>query len=392
MKKLNVIFIVLLIFLHCAKKDLCQVSVNIQQEYQRKLNIAFQNAGKNCIELQDALKKVTFDQRELMLFLITNMPECDLTGLSADYLVKNVQDAINIHEKISWGISIQDTLFQNYILPYSNINERRDQWRYDFFERFYPIVKDCKSPGEGAVKLNNEIWDILDVHYSTERPKADQSPYESIEVGIASCTGLSILLVDACRSVGIPARFVGIPKWVNVEGNHSWVEIWDDGWHFLGAGEPGPFDKTWFSERAAQAKKENQLNSIYAVSFKKTDVVFPAAWRNFDIEYVSGINITDRYTEIQRNQLILLSVRVFNTERGKRVSIPVILCGNRQVISSGKSVDETKDLNDMLTFEIKPGENNQLRLKYNGKEAMMKIKPGKEKVQTITLYLDKIFD
>ncbi len=327
-----------------------------------------------------------------MLFLITNMPECDLTGLSADYLVKNVQDAINIHEKISWGISIQDTLFQNYILPYSNINERRDQWRYDFFERFYPIVKDCKSPGEGAVKLNNEIWDILDVHYSTERPKADQSPYESIEVGIASCTGLSILLVDACRSVGIPARFVGIPKWVNVEGNHSWVEIWDDGWHFLGAGEPGPFDKTWFSERAAQAKKENQLNSIYAVSFKKTDVVFPAAWRNFDIEYVSGINITDRYTEIQRNQLILLSVRVFNTERGKRVSIPVILCGNKQVISSGKSVDETKDLNDMLTFEIKPGENNQLRLKYNGKEAMMKIKPGKEKVQTITLYLDKIFD
>ena len=61
---------------------------------------------------------------------------------------------------------------------------------------------------------------------------------ESMETGLASCTGLSILLIDACRSVGVPARFVGTPLWADGSGNHSWVEIWDGGWHFVGAAEP----------------------------------------------------------------------------------------------------------------------------------------------------------
>ena len=38
------------------------------------------------------------------------------------------------------------------------------------------------------------------------RKRNNQSPQESIEQGKATCTGLSIILVDACRAVGIPAR------------------------------------------------------------------------------------------------------------------------------------------------------------------------------------------
>ena len=64
----------------------------------------------------------------------------------------------------------------------------------------------------------------LSVKYSTARKRANQSPKESIEQGLASCTGLSILLADACRSVGVPARLAGIPSWKNKNGNHTWVE------------------------------------------------------------------------------------------------------------------------------------------------------------------------
>ena len=39
-----------------------------------------------------------------------------------------------------------------------------------------------------------------------------------METGVATCTGLSILLVDACRSVGVPARIAGTPLW----SNNSW--------------------------------------------------------------------------------------------------------------------------------------------------------------------------
>ena len=42
---------------------------------------------------------------------------------------------------------------------------------------------------------------------------------------MATCTGLSIMLVEACRAVGIPARVAGIASWPGRGGNHTWVEV-----------------------------------------------------------------------------------------------------------------------------------------------------------------------
>ena len=88
------------------------------------------------------------------------------------------------------------------------------------------------------------------------------------------------MLIDACRSVGILARLVGTPLWSNMSGNHSWVEIWDNGWNFTGACEPPGDDlnRGWFIDCVAQADRNSRLNAIYAVSYKPTNQVFPLAW------------------------------------------------------------------------------------------------------------------
>ena len=98
-----------------------------------------------------------------------------------------------------------------------------------------PIAKKCKTPGEAALLLNKEVFRQFDVQYSaTKRPKADQSPYESAKAKFASCTGLSVLAVDACRAVAIPARLAGTPLWTDGSGNHTWFEVWDGSWHVVG--------------------------------------------------------------------------------------------------------------------------------------------------------------
>ena len=147
-----------------------------------------------------------------------------------------------------------------------------------FFKLCQPLVSDCKTPEEAAQKLNATIFNELAVKYSTQRKRANQSPSESIEQGLASCTGLSIILVDACRSVGVPARLAGIPKWKNKNGNHTWVELWSEGdWHFTGAAEynPNGLNQTWFQNDAALADPNSKMHSIYATSFGKTETVFP---------------------------------------------------------------------------------------------------------------------
>ena len=140
------------------------------------------------------------------------------------------------------------------------------------------------------------VFSDLNVKYhATKRPKPDQSPYESIDAGFASCSGLSVLLIDACRAVGIPARFVGTPLWSNRRGNHSWVEVWDQQWHFVGACEPGPLDRTWFLSQASKADETQMQHRIYATSFRKTETWFPLVWDR-RIRYVSATDVTRSYT------------------------------------------------------------------------------------------------
>lgn len=264
--------------------------------YAESVDSALDKAGGNAGELKNALESVEGEQREGMLFLIANMPQRDLESLSSDFLLNNVRYAYRAWNEAPWKDSISVDMFLENILPYANVNERRDDWREDFYNEFKPLVADCKTPAEAAVRLNQKIFNLLDVAFSRRRPKADQGPYETIEANMASCSGLSILLVDACRAVGVPARFAGIPLWPDKSGNHSWVEIWAGRWYHTGAAEPNgdQLDKAWFTAKARTADAAHPLHSIYAVSFKKTNLHFPLAWAR-DVDYVPAVNVTERY-------------------------------------------------------------------------------------------------
>ena len=182
-------------------------------------------AGDNVAQIRSAIEKVPSEYREGLNFLLNYMPERDLQQLSSDYLLENVQYAYKAWDESPWKDQISKDLFFNHILPYVSINERRDNWRQSFYEKFKPLIEGIDSPGLAAATLNQKIFPLLKIKYSTKRKKADQSPFESMESGLASCTGLSIMLIDACRAVGIPSRFVGTPLWFDGSGNHSWVEV-----------------------------------------------------------------------------------------------------------------------------------------------------------------------
>ena len=133
-------------------------------------------------------------QKQGMKWLLKNMDKDDKNILSTSFLIDNCNYAYEAWDNTPWG-RVDDSLFLEYVLPFSSLNERRDNWRQDFYKRFFPIVKNAKSAYEAAAILNNNIFEMVGVIYSTKRPKADQSPYESIEAGLASCTGLSFMLI-----------------------------------------------------------------------------------------------------------------------------------------------------------------------------------------------------
>ncbi|MCK4999874.1 MAG: transglutaminase domain-containing protein, partial [Anaerohalosphaera sp.] len=342
---------------------------NVPDEYKSQIAEALSKAKPNVSQLIDAIKKAPPAHTEAVCFLIANMPDRDLTSLTADYILENVKWAYKAKQTVPWAGSIPQDIFLNDILPYASINERRDNWRKDFYERFYEVVKDCKTPGEAAIALNYNIWKMTNVKYSTKRRKADQSPYETMEQGLASCTGLSVLYIDACRALYVPARFAGIPQWTTKRGNHSWAEVWDNGWHFTGAFEPAEqLDRGWFSADASKADPTNPMHCIYATSFKKTDTNFPCVW-NLSIRYVSAVDVTDRYISKEKtengNRIVAIILR--DKFQGKRITADVTVLKDGKTFGTGKTRTETNDTNDFLEFKLAPNTKYDIRLTYKGK-------------------------
>ena len=317
---------------------------------------ALARSGANQTQLSRALAAVPIDRRKGLAFLIANMPERDLKSLTADFLIDELALAYKARAALPWGKTIPEELFLNDVLPYVNLDETREHWRGPMYDLCLPIVKDCKTPGEAAAKLNAELFGKLKVKYSTERKAPNQSPAESIAQGKASCTGLSILLSDACRSVCIPARLVGTPMWANKRGNHTWVEIWDKDWHFTGACEADPkgLDRGWFTDDASKAVKDSPEHAIFATSFKASTQHFPLVWAIGD-RSVPGENVTDRYTvkTAPKTDRVRVDVRVVDAA-GKRVAVAVTctLEGDGKPSATGTSRGETADTNDILPLEL----------------------------------------
>jgi len=356
---------------------------------------ALTRAGANRAELQLALKSVPAAQREGLQFLIANMPVADLQTLSSRYLLENVSIAYEAYEKAPWKGSIAKDLFLNDILPYSCLNEQRDDSRKMLREKSLPLIADCKTAGEAAQRLNQKLFPLLNARYSTERKRPDQNPTETIASGKATCSGLSILLVDACRAVGIPARVAGTPLWTNLRGNHTWVEVWDGEWHFTGAAEPDPagLDRGWFVGDASKARKDLPQHAIYASSFKQTGIAFPLVWAP-EIGWIPAVNVTDRYTPktaaVDKPQML---VKVLN-RAGKRVAAQVAL---RELTKSavtttleGTSKDESADLNDMLTFDLLlscPPPTYRLTVTYAGHTVHQDVKSDMSSQQVLVVTL-----
>ncbi len=375
---------------------------NVPEKYHNLLDKALVTAGNNAIELQTALEKAPAEQKEGMAFLISYMPERDLKELKADFLLENSAYAYKAREQYSWAKQIPDSIFFNEVLPYVSLNEKRENWRKEFFDRFSKYVVNCSDIFEAIDSINQNVRDEVLVDYSTKRKKPDQAPFESMEQHLASCTGLSIILTDAFRAVGIPSRVAGTPNWHDERGNHNWTEVWANGkWYFTEYYFPGQLDNAWFFADAGKAIKNDREKAIYASSFKPTGISFPLVWDE-NIKYVAAENVTDRYTELYRKHLasistdgnhVSLRVMAFKNknqdkESDDRVAVNIDIFEDSKQMGGGRTSGPTQDMNDVLTFALE--KNKTYIIKYadsKGKLQEVKVKLD-DKSSEVKIYME----
>lgn len=222
-----------------------------------------------------------------------------------------------IHTKsYPWTDKVSEDIFMEYIVSFVNLNEPRTNWRPLLKEVLEPTVKRLLQQHNDNNRVdmrdvvhavNNDLWSALGgIVFKEHQTPLIFDPMSTIAYKHASCTGLSILLVNALRSVGVPARIAGTPAWNNKRehGNHSWLEVYipdigqhrkqednTDKWMFLEASpiaghvpgyalSPCSF---WFCKK----DRFDGTTKVYAARLdtSKTAAHFPLSWdtNNHDV-------------------------------------------------------------------------------------------------------------
>ena len=257
-------------------------------------------------------------QQRAEKFLRENMPPWDVENLGTlelGLLPSSVQLALKARQQFPWAAAVPEELWMDYVLPYASVNENRNDWRQMFWEKLPNLVFNStfKATGleEVADIVNKHMWSLfrpdLEIKFKSQQTPLIYDPMSTIAFGFASCTGLSIMYVDALRTVGVPARVVGTPAWHGApkDGNHNWVEIWlgaggdESDWVLQEAQPAGPGEKLrqpcdkWFCNPSHFDGK----TLSYAAKFNKSGVVYPMAW-DLANKHVPGVDRTAFYNEV----------------------------------------------------------------------------------------------
>ena len=342
-------------------------------------------ASERGEELRKLVAETPAEEQRDMAYLIVNMPEHDREGMDLELLKENVAYANIARNKYAWAKELPEEVYLCDVLPYAVVDEVRDSWRKDMYEMFAPAVDTCETMYDAICAVNANIPALTGVHYNTKREKTNQSPSESIRQGMASCTGLSILLVDAYRAVGIPARFAGTASWHDNRGNHSWTEVWLDGeWRVTEYYFPSQLDHLWFMADAAKANGENRNYAIYATRFAGGNDWFPMVWadegEDAEVEdlpkWVGAENVTQHYIDLAYDQYTrhleagthtFLRIAGYK-EQGKtqhsddRVAMGVDIFRGTEQMGGGLTAGELRDMNDF--FSVLLPKNTEYELRY----------------------------
>lgn len=238
-----------------------------------------------------------------------------------------------------------EALRDDYIAPRTALTEPEVDWEPVLKPVAERLAEGAETPLSAAMAVNRGLFKATGVIYSTKRDRPDQDPLHSIRIGMASCSGLSIMLVDACRSIGIPARVVGC-RWAAKPGNHTWVEVWDGDWFPLGAIEDAAPDELWFLDDAARAVADDPRYAIYAVRNRPS----PEGTTFYGWGDVPADNVTARYTSRRKASEAGVRVHIAAERGGKRVEVPFTV-GGRHYRTPGPQ----RDMNDYTTLVMPEG-------------------------------------
>lgn len=200
--------------------------------------------------------------------------EPDISSMTAEGLIKNVELAFKAWREKPWAAGVPYEDFLEYVLPYRGTNEPLEDWRSYFLEKYKNLPSRMKDPGdplEAAALINDNIkkWFAFDARFY--RHPQDQGLAEMLRRRAGRCEDMTNLGIYALRANGIPAAGDYTPFWADTGNNHAWNAV------VLPGGRSVPFMAALANPGVY--KLSNRPAKVYRGTFSR-QAAAPAAFLN----------------------------------------------------------------------------------------------------------------
>ena len=228
------------------------------QNSQRKIEEEFlkltEKLGADREPLKTICEKLDGCGRDLglaMKYLYVTAPYSDLVNYTFEEIQDFASHGLFLYNTLDRVKELPEEMFLNYILDH-RVNEEEVLPCRSFFWNELKDRIEGKNAKDAAIEVNYWCAEEATYHSGDDRTLPALTVYRR---GYGRCGEESVFLVNALRSVGIPARQVYVPRWSHCDDNHAWVELWCDGkWYFTGACEPLMIlNKGWFTNASSRA-------------------------------------------------------------------------------------------------------------------------------------------
>lgn len=154
----------------------------------------------------------------------------DRTNLRSDYLTKNIKLAYLHYYKNPLGMTVPDSVFYEYILPYRVGYEKLDNWREHFNDLYGSYLKTFDKELFNEKFIVDMVHDIQKISFhvydktglAKYKISSNQSLREIREVAHPyDCNDYAIFKLYSFRSLGLPAAYEVVPLYGKFNYGHS---------------------------------------------------------------------------------------------------------------------------------------------------------------------------
>lgn len=191
----------------------------------------------------------------------------DITYITADYLISNIDLAFQVWYDKPWGKYISFDTFCEEILPYRIGTEPLESWREKVLASFADVNNMLKEDSTiTAVEACKRINDILP-RFRMDKDFSNMSFTQLMATTRGQCDSQAALATFVMRALGIPVTIDFTPQWKSYSTGHDWNSVSDS------AGQHISFLGTETNPYASHQGNTYQKAKAYRNTFKINKVI-----------------------------------------------------------------------------------------------------------------------